>query len=401
MGAAVREGEVLGRQGSLGCDGGEAFGLGLRLGMVDNPPGLGGVEMLREAPGVEEEAGLRTVLLVQAGLDEGAGVGAGGAGGMVRSEDQRVGHAEATERARHRRPRNAAADDDRVRGRCRAGRARHSGLDAVALASETRDPLHLEARPGQAPPHFARRREGCKAPARRRQAADPQQVRLRPHVGIACGTEPVEKPRIRPKAHLAQGVGDVHVPEVERHPPAARAELPPVDSLHAARPIGDQRLGEVRDLGEGRQGVGELLTVEGKALDRDEMEVAGRPALAPGPPRREEIQPCPEPGLGNDEMLASAPPIGKSAPAEKDGLGLRKAVLHAEVDIAEGRACRRARTGEIELGGLGRCEGKRRRHRHGIHSRACPRTPVRLHAAAEGRPDGGVANPVRSGTKQP
>ncbi len=261
--------------------------------------------------------------------------------------DQLDRNAAPRQRVRGRAAGDAAPDDQggsgMAAGRCRRGRNRASRVGAqdalhhLALAAEPRRSLDRESRLLQPPPHPARAGVGRHGPGAARGARDVREHRIAPHLGILRRRESVEEPRVDDACRqLRQRFGDVADRQGEAHAPAGEAPAVPV--RHAATPARKQRRGPRRQFRPQRQRRAQLVVIERRRLDAEEVEARpGGRVLLERLPRGEEIQAGAEARLADAEARPRrqrAESLGEPIAAQEHVPRLLQAGVRGEVHVA-------------------------------------------------------------------
>ena len=288
------------------------------------------IEPHRPLEGPREQAGGGAEASIQAWCHQGSGVARSAGARVVRLNHDRLA-AEGADGARGGCAGDPGADDRHPSDDGFGVRARHWGvgevsLETLTLAAVAGAFLSLETRVCQCSAHAASHGESRRLRAGRRTCGDPGQHLGCPHLRVHGRRETVEEPGVGPACPL--GECDVHIANTEIQDGAELRELDPVETGRAAGPARHQGLGDRRELGPPRQGLGCVVGGERVGLNREDVKTAvGGAGPAPEVQQGCDVQAGSEPQLANHEPLAAAPGAGQAAALEKHQLAFGQAVF--------------------------------------------------------------------------
>ncbi|MNH04533.1 hypothetical protein D3C79_638300 [compost metagenome] len=173
-------------------------------------------------------------------------------------------------------------------------------------------PLHLlhgKAGVNQTAAHETGAGKGREGRAGAGEASEAIEQRLCPHLGILGRREAIQIPGIHQTLgavrHLGQHLLDVAKPEIEADAAAGKNEA--MAAGDRQRPLLDERLAKVRELGPGRQGLAEIGLGQGVFLEADEVQVRAVAGLGglfqEGGHCRQKVKTCAETCFTNHETV--------------------------------------------------------------------------------------------------
>jgi hypothetical protein len=113
-------------------------------------------------------------------------------------------------------------------------------------------------------------------------------------------------------------------------------QLDPVQSSGAARPAGQQEVGDRRQFGPAGERTGRILDRHGEGLDAEDVQPAlCRAGAPPQVHQRQHVQARAEAQLADHEAAPAGPGLRQSAALQEDRAAFRKPVLAREIDVAE------------------------------------------------------------------
>ncbi|MNE25859.1 hypothetical protein D3C80_1192020 [compost metagenome] len=266
------------------------------------------------------EAGEGIVLPIEQGIERPLPV-AGGTGGGLAIFTQECDPAPALHQGEGGHGRGDAAADDQhpAVSPCRTGIPGRYGLlrllvgpvshQHLPLAAVALGLLHGKASLNEAAAHEAGAGEGGDAGPGAGEAGEAVEQLLRPHLGVLGGGETIQIPGIHQPlwtvGHLGQHVFDVAKPEIEPNSPLG--ELQAVAAGYRQRPLRDERLTQMSELGPGRQCLAKVGLGERVLFEADKVQASTAIGVASlfqkGGHCRQKVKACAETCFANHEIV--------------------------------------------------------------------------------------------------